>query len=298
LNDEKKACHSCGNEVAATHFCGECGADLTTAVDRQLPQSPKVSAYSAVPPWQDNAAPVFEPPKAPIDDRAGWGYRVGAFLIDAGIASTIFVLALWGSRELGISVESEVWLVPGVLLTSYAFLTVGLMSIYPGQSLGKLVAAVQVVRTNGVPVRGTRAFVRTFVCALFYLVPFGLIIDGLAPLGSQRRSVRDRMAATYVVKKSNYQGRALVLTIATIAAVGAWIGSSFAAGVAGHDDRRDFIAGCEEHGMKRSVCECAWKAFIADVGEQRLDEIRLIGSDDDLPADIERASIRAFNRCA
>jgi uncharacterized RDD family membrane protein YckC len=158
------------------------------------------------PPYQ----PVFQQPVQPMFGPytlASWGSRVGAALLDglfAGLAAVILV---------GIAVAANAG-VEGVLL---GYLVVFLL-YYPlammrpgatnGQSLGKQVVGIRVIRDTGEPMTFGYAVLREFVIRVLLFGIVGTITFGIAPLldvlwplwDEQNRALHDMVAGTHVVR--------------------------------------------------------------------------------------------------
>ena len=144
-------------------------------------------------------------PRAPDPDRlAGWWRRVAATLIDW------LLLAVVGGVALALTTDG---FGPLELLILFVFVGPTLTTLYVpflmmrrgprnGQSLGKQLLAIRVVRGTERPVGLGSAFVREFLAkGLLGQIPFYSLVDFLFPLGdTNRQALHDKLATTYVVR--------------------------------------------------------------------------------------------------
>ena len=200
--------------------------------------------------------PSFQLPPRP--ERAAWGYRAGAGLID--VAISIAPGLLIDNEQIG-GPDS---VLPGVWILGSWFLNfVVLASRNGGRSVGKLVAGTRVEsdRLGGRYTFG-EAFMRDIVCRLMYLIPVFFVIDALMPLGAKRQSLRDKMVDTVVLKESGDRSHRAPLAIVAFLAAAAIGGVSYGVGIFDGDysdnDRAQFVDDCQEEGGSRAGCRCAW----------------------------------------
>jgi uncharacterized RDD family membrane protein YckC len=146
---------------------------------------------------------------------ASWGSRVGAYLLDAlillipvtAVIVLVVVVALnstGGGIVLGI-VSGLLYL---VVLVFYAPVLMAREGEHNGQTWGKQIVGIRVVRDNGVPVDFGFAFVRDvlvkgllfgFVGSWFFSIP--TLIDYLWPLwDGENRCLHDMVVSTHVVR--------------------------------------------------------------------------------------------------
>lgn len=307
MDADAHVCPDCGESAGGRPFCASCGRNLTLVERLPTRAAWEQSLRDLV---QSDDPSAVEPAPAPSDPRPGspeyggvpmwtgrpmahWGYRVGAFIFDLGLVVTIALLAGYALDSGGADSDVTTAVIGLGLIVVWPLSQAITMGITGGQTLGKSIAGIRVLREDGGPAGFGKGFVREVLCRLIYLVPFVFLIDGLLPLGKQRRSIRDRMAKTGVVQEPVYARRAWPIALAAVLACVGWtIGSLLNGGF--DSDKRDFIAGCEDEGVSEGTCECAWTEFQKRVSAERLDEIRF---DDALPADVERASVAAFEAC-
>ena len=178
-----------------------------------------MSAETQMPPggW-DRPIPARAPVGAP---PAGWWRRVGAAIVDAivisvpaGIVSTVVFggIAGLGDDEAGIIAAILGVLLFLVLLAAVAILYAPLLMRRPGerngQTWGKQLFGIRVVRTNGLPMDFTWSALREplvkglglgFLSTIIPLLPY--VLDALWPLwDEQHRAVHDMVVGTLVVE--------------------------------------------------------------------------------------------------
>lgn len=225
----------------------------------------------AVPAWQappEQPAVAAQPEKKPY---AGWGYRVGAYLTDAGIALCVAILAalLFGGDDEGTQrtivglTAFGVW----ILVTSVA------MAIFGGQTVGKRIAGTRVVMRDR-PVGFGFSLLRDQVLRVLYLVPLFFLVDSIwAAADGQRQTLRDKIVGTHVVRAGANAARGVAIgVLATVLIVG-WIalstgldsdtaegggGPRTGADAPGYSelDRQVFIDSCTGEGADESYCAC------------------------------------------
>jgi uncharacterized RDD family membrane protein YckC len=131
------------------------------------------------------------------------GVRVGAGLIDLGLLLAIdAAVVVATTRVLGLPVAEAARLPQPPMLVFFLLLALGyltLCTVLAGQTLGKRAFGLAVVEPGGGPVRFGHAVVRA--CLQVLTVP--LLGLGFLPalLGSDRRTLYDRLAGTEVVRR-------------------------------------------------------------------------------------------------
>jgi uncharacterized RDD family membrane protein YckC len=172
------------------------------------PPGPEAPPGGPVPPggWEQ---PVGAPPQpwvgAPL---AGWWSRVGAYILDSIFTSIIswvgVGLIYGGSEALGVFL-----MLAGLVVAFFYYpLTMMREGVRNGQSLGKQLLGIRVVRDDGQAVGFGWALLRQFVVMylLFAVVGgflFGLpwLIDVLWPLWDrENRALHDMIVKSHVVK--------------------------------------------------------------------------------------------------
>jgi uncharacterized RDD family membrane protein YckC len=178
----------------------------------------------------------YAPPAAPVKDVAdttGSGEladratRLGAFIIDGVILAIVYAPAAFGAfgrmMQLGVAGGAAGGTAPSrldmyeafylnnpnmpytaVLFLIWAVITIVLVA-RNGQSIGKRLLGIRVVRTDGKKASFWRIFLlRNVVNSIPSLIPFVsfayFLIDSLAILGESRRCIHDYIAGTIVVK--------------------------------------------------------------------------------------------------
>ena len=164
--------------------------------------------------------PVAGPP--PMAAYAGWWSRVGAALFDLlviSVPAVILAIAVFGGVGAAFSAGDEFGVVTLILgLIAYVALLFGAVLLYApllmrrpgaqnGQTWGKQLVGVRVVRTNGVPMDFTHSAIREalvkglglgIASSIIPFVPY--LLDALWPLwDDERRAIHDMIVGTRVV---------------------------------------------------------------------------------------------------
>jgi uncharacterized RDD family membrane protein YckC len=251
------------------------------------------------------ALPEYPPPaEQPVVRYAGWGYRVAAFVTDAGIAlavATLAGLALGGddvgTREtvVGLGVVA-VW----ILVTSVA------MGVFEGQTVGKRLTGTRVVLGDR-PVGFGLSLLRDQVLRILYLVPLFFLVDSIwAAADKQSQTLRDKMVGTHVVHAGATPARGAVAgALATVLLV-AWValsvirdeGSSGSLQPGYTDvERQAFVESCQGEGAAESYCTCLF-----DYISERVpyDTFASITSEDisEWPAPMREATTAGIEQCS
>ena len=209
---------------------------------------------------------------------AGWWYRVGAFVVDAGTAVGLGLgVGTLLAAATSLSDADATALAGLFIIAGWVLVTTGVSAITGGQSLGKLVGGMRVVRDDGRPVDPGRGFMRDVVCRLLYLVPPFFAVDSLFAAGERRKTLRDRMMGTRVLRTPAYRGRRAILPVAAAGAIALWIATAAvfpAGGTAGYT-REEFVAGCaQEPGSKQArICGCIYDRLLDRFGRERMDQL-------------------------
>jgi uncharacterized RDD family membrane protein YckC len=139
------------------------------------------------------------------DDRASFGARALATLLDTVILAAFAVVAGLVSSLAGASEQAVFWVIVGALMLAsalYGPLLLVRAGEHNGQTLGKQVTKVRSVRADGQAMDLRTATIRELVgkTVLGSIVPFYTIIDYLFPLADARRqAIHDKLARTFVV---------------------------------------------------------------------------------------------------
>jgi len=138
------------------------------------------------------------------DDRASYGGRALATLIDTLILATVAVVAGVIAVAAGASEQTRDWVIIGALLLAsalYGPLLIARQGEHNGQTLGKQVAKVRSVRADGQTMDLRTATIRELVGkTLLGLLPAYTLIDYVFPLvDSRRQAIHDKLARTFVV---------------------------------------------------------------------------------------------------
>jgi uncharacterized RDD family membrane protein YckC len=188
-----------------------------------LPDRPSGYRGGPVPPGARGPGSPPAPPAAPPEPGIGghllatWWMRVWATVIDLGLilALAAIIVGLFSLVFFSGTIEGAVSLVVGILVAFVAVVFAVLvypataMSILHGQTVGKRVCRIRVVRTNGLPMdigwSMLREAVIKWILFVFLLSPptggIAWIVDVLWPLwDDERRALHDILAGTRVVK--------------------------------------------------------------------------------------------------
>jgi uncharacterized RDD family membrane protein YckC len=242
----------------------------------------------------DAPAPPPPPGVAGAED-AGWWRRVGAFVVDAGTAIA-FGLAIGAllAAATGLSDDDATTLAGLFIIVGWVFVTAGVSAIAGGQTLGKLIAGMRVVREDGRPLGFSCSFLRDVVCRLLYLVPLFFVVDGLFAAGEQRKTLRDRMVSTRVLRTPAYRGRGTIVAVAAVAAIGLWIATAavFPSGSSQGYTRAEFVSGCanDPGSAQARICGCIYDRLLARLGRDRMDDLEFAS---DAEADRVQPAIEA-----
>jgi uncharacterized RDD family membrane protein YckC len=338
ISPEQRVCPDCGQPAGAQPFCAHCGVNLTGR-DRlpsraefaraQTPEPPGPELVPIAPPAAPrteapapgsapvvftpptSAAPTFaaaheaEPAWVPWHQRpmASWGYRVGAQVTDIGLVFAAGYASGVIARAAGASQSTAGTVVGVTLLACFLANAVIVAALTDGQTVGKRLAAIRVVRESGKRYGLGCALLRDVILRVLYIIPLLWLIDWLMPLGEQRQSLRDKIVFTRVMREPPYVSRRWPLTAAaSLIAVG-WIAliASAAGGAGGGTysdyDRAQFIAGCTDEGqLTESDCGCAFDHISAQLS---YDEYRQADRADeqDWSPHVSRVIATAFDAC-
>ncbi len=178
-------CPACGIEQAKSSTCASCGLIFAKYRPPAQPAAPAVS---------DNLA---DRPKA------GFWLRFVAVFIDAIIVVAIqfvlgFFLALAGAKvgRGGTEAMGGLLMIFGYVI-SFAYYII--LTGHGGQTLGKMILRIQVVRTDGTSIGYGKAFFREvigkFISGIIFAIGYLM-----AAFDDQKQALHDRMARTYVIK--------------------------------------------------------------------------------------------------
>jgi uncharacterized RDD family membrane protein YckC len=225
---------------------------------------------------------------------AGFGYRVAAFLFDAGLALVALTAALIAGLSGGAAAL--------VGLAAWVFVTSAASGVFDGQSLGKRLAGTRVVSAPGMPIGFGTSLLRDTIARLLYLVPFFFLVDSVfAAASDDGRTLRDRMVGTYVVRETPSAGRAWAVALAAVALLAVWVAGAESAGNGPGEgyttaDREAFMAGCRGEGSTGMRCSCLYEFMSARLTH---DEFSGVDSDDPerWPAHVRQVADDATATC-
>lgn len=178
--------------------------------EKNGPEQELEAAFEPAPESPASGAPLSAPSPAETSPepphRAGFWIRLVAFLADSVVVSLLeFVfgfLLLRTAALLGSPVDEESFLVIMTLQFLNLVLTLAYFVYftgYRGQTPGKILLRLQVVRTDGLPLGYGRAFLREVPGKLLsgILLGFGYLMVAFQP---KKQGLHDLIADTYVIK--------------------------------------------------------------------------------------------------
>lgn len=141
---------------------------------------------------------------------AGFWIRFWSYLIDLIVLGSISMLAIRPLFRLaGLEIAPDAWYAPYNLLAAlFFFLYFILMTKYFGQTVGKMVTGIRVIRRNGGPLDWKTILFREWIGRYFSktLVVLYLIV-GFTP---KKEALHDYIADTLVIHEERYQKAAAV----------------------------------------------------------------------------------------
>jgi uncharacterized RDD family membrane protein YckC len=166
-----------------------------------MPAPQQTSDQGTATPWERGGAPLLFG-----HELAGRGHRLGAFLVDAGVALVLTWTVLAVLLAAGLSVGRTAHLL--LLVAAWVLTTAVASGLNDGKSVGKALAGVRVVRgADGSGAGFWLSFFRDSVCRLLYVIPFFGPLDCLWPLGHERKALRDKIVDTQVVSEPDWRSR-------------------------------------------------------------------------------------------
>jgi uncharacterized RDD family membrane protein YckC len=194
-----KFCHKCGTPLdQGDRFCANCG-QMVRGLENAPPDESSLDSKSSVPPVGS----------AESLDYKGVGIRFAAHLVDLIIIMVFYFIIgnitaglVGGKTAEGFDMQGTPALLV-MLLTSLFGLAyfVLLETVWNGQTLGKKLIGIQVVREDGRPIDFSTAIIRNILRVvdglIFYLV--GAILIWRSPI---KQRLGDRIAHTVVIKTS------------------------------------------------------------------------------------------------
>ncbi len=185
----------------------------------QAPESDLARAQHPVAPASSmpSATLPAAPPVAPSAEPAGWWVRVAAALVDFLVPFALtcvpffagFVVAFSGSRydeatDTVTDVEPGGFAITGLAVVAFLAFDAwnrGLRVGYRGESLGKQLVGVRVVRRDGTVTGPLEGFFRWMISLFLQWTFVGLLVDLLWPLGNDaRQTVHDLAVGTFPIR--------------------------------------------------------------------------------------------------
>ena len=180
--------------------------------------TPEPSAHRTENPWPlypeqaiKEPTPLSAESKAvPVEARAGFWRRAGAFILDLIILEWITFVFIWiGATAEDIALAQSYtgdlseplleWAAYHSRLSNFLFLAYfSFFTFYGGQTPGKMAWGLRVVTAEGLPVSWPRAIGRTFAYYLsFFTLGLGFLLAAIPPA---KRALHDYVAGTVVVR--------------------------------------------------------------------------------------------------
>jgi len=153
-----------------------------------------------------NTTNPYAPPQAAVQDvvesdgqeLAGRGTRLLAMILDSIILVAMVYLPLMIGTALSRVIPFDLLVVAG--LVGWIWLTVMFVS-RNGQSIGKKITGIKVVRSDGSRASVGRIIVlRNVLNSLLGIIPLYGLVDALMIFGDKRQCVHDKIADTIVIK--------------------------------------------------------------------------------------------------
>jgi uncharacterized RDD family membrane protein YckC len=184
--------------------------------------APETPGYVTTPPPGAGGPPVSASPAALAGRHvlAGWWSRVGAQLIDwviIGVGAVVLLIAITAPFSIGFFADENVGVVSIIVGLLFATLCVSIIALLyapammartDGQTLGRMVLGIRVVRAKGEPMTFSFAMLRevavkTLLFGIAGSLTFGLaqLADYLWPLwDEENRALHDFIVNTRVIK--------------------------------------------------------------------------------------------------
>lgn len=264
-----------------------------------LAESSVASYGTAAPVWAAGGTALGEPP---LDQRSTIWARIGAYYVDSVIAclGAAGLLKLTGEP---LNSGGFSWGFAAYFMIFWVAVRV-LSPRLTGESPGKRIAAIRTVDGNGSDAGAGTRLVREGVLGLAYIVPLLVLIDALIADRRERRSTRDRICGTYVVRvkgaKPRYGQIALIVVcgvIGTLIVLASAVGPQMQA----EELHRNTVAECSSRGTPVATCECVYEQLRSRVGDERLlrlarDEQRGIPDPPEVVAEVHSATLACEGR--
>lgn len=143
-----------------------------------------------------NAAPVSE------QRYAGFWMRFWAYVIDIVVISSLngILLSPFKFVNDGIAISVGIWTVTGIASSIVYFAYFLLMTKFFGQTIGKMILGIRVIREDEEPLRWSDLFFREVIGRFIYRVfNFLMILYIMVGFTDQKQGLHDMFANTRVV---------------------------------------------------------------------------------------------------
>ena len=192
-------------------------------MSEERPQTESTPAYRTMPPPGAGGPPLAPEAPGAVGDRyvlSGWWPRVGAALIDwviIGVGAVLLLVAISAPFSIGFFASDDVGIVSLAIGVFIAVICVSIVALLyapalmartNGQTWGRMVVGIRVVRANGKPIDFSFAMLREVaVKALLFGIAGGLtgglaqLADVLWPLwDEENRALHDMIVDTRVIQ--------------------------------------------------------------------------------------------------
>ena len=154
------------------------------------------------------------------DALAGRGARLGASIVDGLVQAIVLLPLMWftgyfsramekamaqaeagGASVIELSPEPYLWALAGVVI----FIVINWVFLQNGQTVGKRLLGIKIVRKDGSPIAATRIITHRFlpvqVAALVPVIgPFLVLVDCLLIFRKDKNTLHDDIAGTKVIQ--------------------------------------------------------------------------------------------------
>lgn len=249
--------------------------------------------------------PQAQPAAPATETDAGVGLRSAGWIIDfalvlaAGFGVGLLTIEAGASDDAGLG-----WAMLASILL-WVLNTTVLVAVTGGRSIGKLIAGMRLVNDDGTPAGASIGFRRDTLLRFLYAVPVFFIVDAAFAFNDDRKTLRDRMLNTRVLKVSPRPAAAWVTAFAAVCVFGAVTsGAPESWGDSSYSDRSGFIEECLDFSgaPTEQECGCYYDYALKRLGKDDFAKY-VYGSpfelsDDPAPLDVELALAQAADRCA
>lgn len=152
--------------------------------------------------------------------NAGWWVRGAAYATEALVA---IVVAVAANLIAGGKIPDLLFV--GLMVGTWLLVSSAATAITGGQSLGKWMGGMKVVRESGKPNSWSFSLLRdSLFRGIWFFIPLGIFFDYGWATGGKSQCLHDKMASTYVVRTDEYEGRRWWVVVSFVVLMAAWFG--------------------------------------------------------------------------